>query len=243
MLFDKTMYDDRTTSRIRHALYWDKPENIRELFTENPSLMWMPYGELFEPIASRIIRYNHIELLDFMYNLILQQLTVEQLLFAAFEGTDKDGNSPIHIAARHNNSAIEWLTEHCPRGAAILEVKNHIGNTPAHEAARLGKMYNVEYIALHAQSGLATFFTKNIYGQTPIEVADSAVKSRMLSADTQRLGLVLELRTLKLGEFPDGSLPSLMFDVLRQNLEVQLWKLTPSNMDGTEFMKIVRENS
>ena len=92
--------------------------------------------------------------------------------------TDRGGHTPLHIAARRNQSAV---AEQLIRMGAHVDAKNKKGNTPLHWAVT-SKAYNV--VAVLVANG-ADMYSENSSNVTPIE-------SAVLQSDPEMINMLQE---------------------------------------------------
>ena len=214
-------------------------EEVREMITENPQLVWTARGSYGCTPAYWAAHYGDVEMLQHMLAVILRQSLQatsqgdeeehqqrRQMLRDAFERGGDNGDTPTHEAAFYGHGqCLAFLVEHAPSGAAVLEVKNKEGWIPAHYAAFNGVVDALDFIVRNAPSGVAVLDVKDNKGKTPLDRASKNVKEYFTPQKIMEIGFERELELIS-NEFEPDSLPSLMFMIIRQNIEIKLYQLS-----------------
>lgn len=216
-------------------------EEAREMITENPQSMWTARGSYGCTAAYYAAGHGNVEMLQHMLAVILRQSLQatsqgdeeeeeeqrRQMLRGAFERGDNNGDTPAHEAAFYGHGkCLAFLVEHAPSGAAVLEAQDMHGWTPAHVAALNGKVMTLDFIVRNAPSGMrGVLDVKDNKGKTPLDRASKNVKEYFTPQKIMEIGFERELELIS-NEFESISLPSLMFMIIRQNIEIKLYQLS-----------------
>lgn len=214
-------------------------EEAREMITENPQLVWTARGSYGCTPAYWAAHYGNVKMLQHMLAVILRQSPQaisqgdeeehqqrRQMLRDTFERGGYNGDTPAHEAAFYGHGqCLAFLVEHAPSGAAVLEVKNKEGWIPAHYAAFNGVVDALDFIVRNAPSGVAVLDVKDNKGKTPLDRTSKNVKEYFTHQKIMEIGFERELELIS-NEFESISLPSLMFMIIRQNIEIKLHQLS-----------------
>lgn len=176
-----------------------------------------------------IIEHGGLEVLKHVLQLIRKRPENQgKLLYEVFEKKRFFSRSPIHHAVVFDKiTIVKFLVEHCPSGTALLESLDDYGNTCAHSAAYCDNDEILKFIIWNTLSGIAILDLKNKYNRTPRDMMGEDMKEYCTPLNLRKIGLERELSILQNNHllFGTQSLIALMFGVMMQNIEVQLWRL------------------
>lgn len=169
--------------------------------------------------------HGNVNMLKFLLSLIHHNSLFQvekRILYEVFE------KSRLACEAAHygNLDCLEFLAKHCPSKEMILETGDSDHWTPAHYAAYNGRVKILKYIIEHAPSGVGVMVMKNDNEKTPLHIAKKKIKNYFTPKKLQEIGMKQELKLIeRYADMEENSLPNLMLGVIKQNIELQLYRL------------------
>lgn len=189
--------------------------------------MWLERGITGKTTASFAALAGNLEILQYMLDKIsslsLPPEQHERILRETFETPDHKNNTPILMASVSSFECLAFLVQHCPNGVALLDVANDNGTLPAHMGSHLQDVRKLEFILRTAPSGIKALNMKGWQGRTPLDCATKEVKEYFTPQKIQQISSERELELIPENLEP-GSLPAIVCTVLRQTIEVQLYR-------------------
>lgn len=144
---------------------------------------------------------------------------------SVLEIKDCNGWMAIHYAIRYYKiDAMKYILQNTPGNSEILEEKNKNNQTMAHFTATYGSIDSLEFILRNSPSGIAMLSFKNDQGKTPLEVGGAKLEQYFTQQKICEIGLENEMKCLA-DFFDSDSLISIMFGVIQQNIETQIYRL------------------
>jgi hypothetical protein len=141
------------------ARFWQ----VKPLIIESPKLLWAKLGSQQNTIAHEASFHSDIDMLDYMYQMLLKLYLVNGMskqefrhkLMDTFESPDVCREIPVHKIARVGSvDCIVFLIEHCPSGTGILEVRDASLCSAAHESAWSGVKDKIDFVVRNSPSGI-----------------------------------------------------------------------------------------
>lgn len=169
--------------------------------------------------------HGNVDMLKFLLSLIHHNSLFQdekRILYEVFEKS----KFAREAACYGSLDCLEFLAEHCPSKEMILETGDSDHWTPAHYAAYNGRVKILKHIIEHAPSGVGVMVMKNDNEKTPLHIARKEIKNYFTPEKLQEIGLKQELELIeRYADMEENSLPNLMLSVIRQNIELQLYRL------------------
>jgi hypothetical protein len=161
-------------------------EDARAMIAKNPQLLCTARNKHGYSPAYWAVCHGNVVLLQYMADAIIlrlqkenqeQQFQLQQVWRDAFERGTADRWTPAHVAAAYSGSVqcLAFLVEHAPSGAAVLEVKDKYGSTPAHCATWNENVDALDFIVRNAPTGPGVLEMENGDGDTPMELLSSSI--------------------------------------------------------------------
>lgn len=195
-------------------------EKAKAIIHQKPELAFVGPDSHGDIPAFWICARNNVGMLRYMLETILS--FGKEAVRGAFERENKNGDTPAHIAARHNRVAcLEFLINNCPSGPKILELQDSYSWATPHIAVYYGNLEALEFILRYAPSGLRLLERKDRHGRRPLDWATPEFLRQFSSKRIKRIGYERESSLISPDLFEKESFVSLVFSILRQDLEIR----------------------